>query len=47
MSFERPIIIAEALGQIEQRRYLRPAIQREFVWPASKIEWLFDSLMRG
>jgi len=47
MSFERPITIAEALGQIEQRRYLLPAIQREFIWPASKIEWLFDSLMRG
>jgi len=26
---------------------LLPAIQREFVWPAEKIEWLFDSLMRG
>ncbi len=47
MSFERPITIAEALSHIEQRRYLLPAIQREFVWPPSKIEWLFDSLMRG
>lgn len=47
MSFERPITVAEALSHIDQRRYLLPAIQREFVWPASKIEWLFDSLMRG
>lgn len=47
MSFEAPITIAQALNNIEQRRYLLPAIQREFVWPAHKIEWLFDSLMRG
>jgi uncharacterized protein with ParB-like and HNH nuclease domain len=47
MSFETPISIADALRNIERRRYLLPAIQREFVWPASKIEWLFDSLMRG
>lgn len=47
MSFETPISIADALNNIERRRYLLPAIQREFVWPASKIEWLFDSLMRG
>ena len=43
MSFERPITIAEALSHVEQRRYLLPAIQREFVWPAWKIEWLFDN----
>ncbi|MCG8582911.1 MAG: DUF262 domain-containing protein [Bacteroidales bacterium] len=24
-----------------------PAIQREFVWSHSKIEWFFDSLMRN
>jgi uncharacterized protein with ParB-like and HNH nuclease domain len=47
MSFEAPITIAEALTNIEKRHYLLPAIQREFVWPAHKIEWLFDSLMRG
>lgn len=47
MSFQTPITIAEALNNIEQRRYLLPAIQREFVWPPQKIEWLFDSLMRG
>ena len=47
MSFQAPITIAEALKNIEQRRYLLPAIQREFVWPSEKIEWLFDSLMRG
>src|ERR1035441_3455681 len=47
MSFQTPITIAEALDNIERRRYLLPAIQREFEWPAHKIEWLFDSLMRG
>lgn len=47
MSFQAPITIAQALANIEQRLYLLPAIQREFVWPAHKIEWLFDSLMRG
>jgi uncharacterized protein with ParB-like and HNH nuclease domain len=47
MSFQLPITIAEAVKNIEQRRYLLPAIQREFVWESEKIEWLFDSLMRG
>jgi uncharacterized protein with ParB-like and HNH nuclease domain len=47
MSFQTPITIAEALDNIERQRYLLPAIQREFEWPAHKIEWLFDSLMRG
>lgn len=47
MSFQAPISIADAIANIEQRRYLLPAIQREFVWPSEKIEWLFDSLMRG
>lgn len=47
MSFQTPITIAEALDNIENQRYLLPAIQREFEWPSHKIEWLFDSLMRG
>lgn len=47
MSFQTPITIAEAIDNIEENRYLLPAIQREFVWPSEKIEWLFDSLMRG
>lgn len=32
---------------LKKNRYLLPAIQREFVWKHSKIEWLFDSLMRN
>jgi uncharacterized protein with ParB-like and HNH nuclease domain len=47
MSFQTPITIAEAMSHIDGNRYLLPAIQREFIWPAQKIEWLFDSLMRG
>ncbi len=31
---------------IEERKYLLPSIQREFVWSQRQIETLFDSLMR-
>lgn len=44
---ETPITVAEAVLAIQKRDYLLPAIQREFVWTADKIESLFDSLMRG
>jgi uncharacterized protein with ParB-like and HNH nuclease domain len=44
--FQTPITIAEAVEAIHRRRYLLPAIQREFVWPSEKIIKLFDSLMR-
>ena len=47
MSFERPITIKEALDRIQKKRFLLPAIQREFVWYPAQIELLFDSLMRG
>jgi len=47
MSFQTPITIAEAVENVEYNRFLLPAIQREFVWSSSKIEWLFDSLMRN
>ena len=47
MSFQTPITIAEAIRNIEQNRYLLPAIQREFEWRHEKIEWLFDSIMRN
>ncbi len=38
--------IADALDAIASRRYVLPAIQREFVWSPSRICSLFDSLMR-
>lgn len=47
MSFQIPITIADAIQNIRDSKYLLPAIQREFEWPSQKIEWLFDSLMRG
>lgn len=47
MSFQTPITIAEAIRNIENNRYLLPSIQREFEWSHSKIEWLFDSIMRN
>ncbi|MGO4728186.1 MULTISPECIES: DUF262 domain-containing protein [unclassified Inquilinus] len=39
--------IAEALNRIQNKSYVLPAIQREFVWKPEQIERLFDSLMQG
>ncbi|MCG3681729.1 DUF262 domain-containing protein [Aliarcobacter butzleri] len=47
MSFQTPITIKEAIENIENNKFLLPSIQREFIWEHSKIEWLFDSLMRN
>ncbi|MBP2619106.1 MAG: DUF262 domain-containing protein [Chryseobacterium sp.] len=47
MSFQIPITISEAIDKIENNQFLLPAIQREFIWTHSKIEWLFDSIMRN
>ena len=46
MSFQTPITIIETIENIENGHYLLPAIQREFEWKHTKIEWLFDSIMR-
>ena len=46
MSFETPISIKEAIDNIHRKKYLLPAIQREFVWSTEQIEKIFDSLMR-
>jgi uncharacterized protein with ParB-like and HNH nuclease domain len=46
MSFQAPITVKEALENIDQKRYLLPAIQREVVWGVEQIERLFDSLLR-
>lgn len=42
-----PQSIASALDAMDQRQFVLPAIQREFVWRDRKITALFDSLMRG
>jgi len=47
MSFQSPISISDVISRIGKRRYLLPAIQREFVWRPQQIEWLFDSLLQG
>lgn len=46
MAYEKPITIKEAIEHIQKKKYVLPSIQREFVWEASQIEKLFDSLMR-
>jgi uncharacterized protein with ParB-like and HNH nuclease domain len=47
MSFQTPITIKEAIENIEQKKFLLPSIQREFVWKPEQIERLFDSIMKG
>lgn len=47
MAFQTAITIKETLDNIQGRRYMMPAIQREFVWSTEQIERLFDSLMQG
>ncbi len=47
MSFQMPITVSSVVEGIDRRRYLLPAIQREFVWKPDQIEQLFDSIMRG
>ncbi|MEA4822262.1 MAG: DUF262 domain-containing protein [Erysipelotrichales bacterium] len=44
--FQQPITIKEAMDNIHSRKYLLPAIQREFVWESEQIEILFDSILR-
>ena len=45
MSFEKALTIKECIENIHRKKYLLPAIQREFVWDTRQIERLFDSLM--
>jgi len=46
MAFVEPITIKDAIENIHRKKYLLPAIQREFVWDTYQIERLFDSLLR-
>ncbi len=45
-AFQTPITIGEAIESIHRKKYLLPAIQREFVWSPEQIVKIFDSLMR-
>lgn len=44
--FEKAITIRQAIRNIDDRTFLLPAIQRNFVWSTQQICVLFDSLMR-
>ncbi|QJD97710.1 DUF262 domain-containing protein [Mucilaginibacter robiniae] len=46
MSYQTALPIADVINDVHQKKYLLPAIQREFVWSTFQIERLFDSLMR-
>jgi len=46
MAFVEPITVKKAVEKVHDRKYVLPAIQREFVWDTDQIERLFDSLMR-
>lgn len=46
MSYQTALTISEIIEDIHKKKYLLPAIQREFVWEPAQIERLFDSLMR-
>lgn len=45
MAFETPITISAAITLINARKFVLPAIQREFVWKPEQIIQLFDSLV--
>lgn len=47
MSFQTPVTIREAMHAIDNKVYLLPGIQREFIWKIDQITKLFDSLMRN
>jgi uncharacterized protein with ParB-like and HNH nuclease domain len=46
MSYQTALTINELIKDIHEKKYLLPAIQREFVWSPEQIEKLFDSLMQ-
>jgi Protein of unknown function DUF262 len=47
LSFQTPVPVEDMLSGIHHKKYLLPAIQREFVWDADQVRRLVDSLMRG
>ena len=40
------VTIKDAISNIDENKYLLPALQRKFVWKMKQIEDLFDSLMQ-
>ena len=47
MAYKTELKIADIVKDIQNNKYVMPAIQREFVWDSERIENLFDSLMQG
>lgn len=47
MAFQTPVSVAQMLQGIHEKRYLLPAIQREFVWDTDQIRKLVDGLLLG
>lgn len=47
MAFERPKRVIDILDLIRHGELVMPAIQRDYEWDSDRIEWLFDSMMRG
>jgi hypothetical protein len=45
VAFQTPVTVAQVLEGIHDKRYLLPAIQREFVWDTDQIRKLVDSLL--
>ncbi len=46
MSYQTALTISKVIKDIDEKKYLLPSIQREFVWDTEQIEKLFDSLMK-
>lgn len=47
MGHKEPMTIASTLKLVQRNELVLPAIQREFVWKASQVVKVFDSIMRG
>jgi len=47
MAFQTPVTVEQILTEIHHKKYLLPAIQREFVWDPNQMRRLMDSLLRG
>ena len=45
-AFQTAITVCDAINEIDAKKYLLPAIQREFVWKPEQIINLFDSMLK-
>ncbi len=45
-AFQAPLTVKETIESIHEKKYLLPAIQREFIWGPDRVVKLFDSLMQ-